>query len=305
MRFRSGSGQVGGMPPIPPRQEVSCEQHMAMPDLFEYFDYRHWLRDAYEARKAENPSFSHRYIAQKAGFGSSGTFARILDGSRKLSMDAALGLSRVFRLNRAEKEFFEHLVLHNQAEGEAERRFFLEKLAAVRTSRVQELRGHQMALFEDWRRIALRETLDLVEHTDDFDSLGAMLSPPASGLEVRRALDLLLELGLARPDEDGIWRKTEAVLTTPDEGVNEAVRGFQRATMDLAKDALERHPPGEREIATLTLAISDAMMDRVKDKIRQLRREILEMAREDDAPDRVHQLNFQVFPLTRRLGNAP
>ena len=47
------------------------------------------------------------------------------------------------------------------------------------------------------------------------------------------------------------------------------------------------------------------MMDRVKDKIRQLRREILEMAREDDRPDRVHQVNFQVFPLTRRLESDP
>lgn len=277
---------------------------MAMPDIFEYFDYRHWLRDAYEARKAGSPGFSHRYIASKAGFGSSGTFARILDGSRSLSMDAALGLSRVFGLGRAEKEYFEHLVLHNQAEGEAERRFFLEKLAAVRKSRVQALRANQMALFEDWRRIALREALDLVEHRGDVEALGALLSPPADGKDVREALEVLQELGLARPDENGIWRKTEAVLTTPDEGVHEAVRGFQRAAMDLAKEALERHPPQEREIATLTLAISDAMMERVKDKIRQLRREILEMAREDDRPDRVHQLNFQVFPLTRRAGRA-
>jgi len=278
---------------------------MPVPDIFEYFDFRAFLRDAFAARKAENPVFSHRFIAQKAGFGSSGTFARILDGSRKLSMDAAVGLSRVFRLNRAEKEYFEHLVLHNQAEGEAERRFFLEKLATVRKSRVQELRAHQMALFEDWRRIALRETLDLVAHRGDDAALGALLSPPASPEQVRSALDVLRELGLARPDEDGIWRKAEAVLTTPDEGVNEAVRGFQRATMDLAKEALERHPPREREIATLTLAISDSMMERVKDKIRQLRREILEMAREDGRPDRVHQVNIQVFPLTRPMEPRP
>ncbi|QQS03505.1 MAG: TIGR02147 family protein [Fibrobacterota bacterium] len=278
---------------------------METPDLFEYFEYRLWLRDAYEARKSRNPAFSHRYIAGKAGFGSSGTFARILDGSRNLSMDGAMALSRVFGLNRAEKEYFEHLVLHNQAEGEAERRFFLEKLAAVRKSRVVQLREHQMALFDDWRRLALRETLDLVEHRDDFQALGELLSPPASADEAREALEVLQELGLARPDEDGIWRKTEAVLTTPDEGVHQAVRRFQRDTMDLAKDALDRHPPKEREIATLTLAISDAMMERVKDKIRQLRREILEMAREDDRPDRVHQVNFQVFPLTRRLESHP
>lgn len=276
---------------------------MAIPDIFESFDYRAWLRDAYAARKAENPSFSHRYIAQKAGFGSSGSFARILDGTRNLSMDAVAGLSQVFRLNRPEREYFEHLVLHNQAEGEAERRFFLEKLASVRKSRVSSLRASQLSLFDDWRHIAVREVLDLVEHRDDTALLGALLSPPATADQAERSLGILQDLGLARPDEDGVWRKSEAVLTTPDDVVSQAVREFQKATLDLAKEALERHPREEREIATLTLAISDAMMERVKDKIRQLRREILEMAREDDRPDRVHQLNFQVFPLTRRLGD--
>jgi uncharacterized protein (TIGR02147 family) len=278
---------------------------MAIPDIFEAFDFRVWLREAYEARKSENPAFSHRYIAQKTGFGSSGSFARILDGTRNLSMDAVAGLAQVFRLNRAEREYFEHLVLHNQAEGEAERRFFLEKLASVRKLRVTSLRASQLSLFDDWRHIAVRELLDLVEHREDLEYLGSLLSPPASADQVERSLSILQDLGLARPDEDGVWRKAEAVLTTPDDVVSQAVRDFQKATLDLAKEALERHPREEREIATLTLAISDAMMERVKDKIRQLRREILEMAREDDHPDRVHQLNFQVFPLTRRLGSEP
>jgi uncharacterized protein (TIGR02147 family) len=278
---------------------------MPMPDLFEYSDFREYLRDAHAARKAENPAFSHRFIAQKAGFGSSGAFARILDGTRRLTMDAALEIARIFRFNRAEKTYFEHLVLHNQSDGEAERRFFLEKLAEVRKSHVQEMRDSQLCLFEDWRHIAVRELLDLVEHRDDTARLASLLSPPATAAEVNRSLEILLDLGLVRPDEEGIWKKTDPVLTTPDDIVSLAVRKFQCATMDLAKEAIERFPPKEREIATLTVSISDAMMERVKEKIRQLRHEILEMAREDDRPDRVHQINFQVFPLTKRMDAAP
>jgi uncharacterized protein (TIGR02147 family) len=275
---------------------------MPMPDVFEYFDYRSYLKDAYAARKAQNPAFSHRFIAGKAGFGSSGGFSRILDGSRRVSMDAVVALSGIFRLNRAEKEYFEHLVMHNQAEGEAERRFFLEKLATVRKSRVQALQLSQLRLFEHWRHSAVRELLDLVPHKDDHAALGKLLEPAASAAEVQESLELLHDLGLAHPDEDGIWRKADAVLTTPDDAAIQAIRGFQRDTMDLAKEAIERFPREEREIATLTLAISDSMMERVKEKIRQLRREILEMARDDRDPDRVHQVNFQVFPLTRHRG---
>ncbi|MEN9354353.1 MAG: hypothetical protein RL318_1678 [Fibrobacterota bacterium] len=277
---------------------------MPMPDVFEYFDFRSFLKDAYAARKADNPAFSHRYIAGKAGFGSSGGFSRILDGSRRIPMDAAVALASIFRLNRAEKEYFEHLVMHNQAEGEAERRFFLEKLSAVRKSRVQALQHSQLRLFEHWRHSAVRELLDLAPHRDQDEALGLRLIPPASAQEVRQSLELLEDLGLARIDEEGIWRKTDAVLTTPDEAAIQAIRNFQRATMDLAKVAIEQFPREEREIATLTLSISDAMMERVKERVRQLRREILEMAREDRQPDRVHQVNFQIFPLTRRLGDS-
>ena len=55
-----------------------------MIDLFGYLNYRDFLRDAYEERHSGDWRFSHRYIADRAGFDSS-MFNKILQGKRNLT----------------------------------------------------------------------------------------------------------------------------------------------------------------------------------------------------------------------------
>jgi uncharacterized protein (TIGR02147 family) len=53
-----------------------------------------------------------------------------------------------------------------------------------------------------------------------------------------------------------------------------------------------------RDISTLTLSISESSLQRMKEKIRECRRELLEIAKADEHADRVYQLNLQLFPLS-------
>ena len=39
---------------------------MSLPDLYAYLDYRKYLEDWFDARKAANPRFSHRMFARRA-----------------------------------------------------------------------------------------------------------------------------------------------------------------------------------------------------------------------------------------------
>ena len=50
-----------------------------MVNLFEYLNYREFLRDSYEERHKGDWRFSHRYIADRAGFDAS-MFNKILQG---------------------------------------------------------------------------------------------------------------------------------------------------------------------------------------------------------------------------------
>jgi len=94
-------------------------------------------------------------------------------------------------------------------------------------------------------------------------------------------------------------------LTTGDADA-EAIDIFRQKTMELGIEAIDRFTREDRSISTLTVTLSKAAFERVRDKLRHLRREILEISRSDAESDRVVQINFQVFPVSiRPEANTP
>ncbi|MBK8800663.1 MAG: TIGR02147 family protein [Fibrobacteres bacterium] len=270
-----------------------------MPDLFTYTEYRKFLSDAWSERKAEDPRFSHRFIAQKAGFTSSAFFGRILTGEVNLTPSGSLRLAEIFHLGAQETRYFELLVLLDQAKSHEEKMHFADRIASWRRIPLAQLERSKIAFCRDWRAVAILETLELVEHSDNHELLGSMLRPPLDAKTVEETLELLSTLDLIRRDPDGIWRKTDRFLTT-DEADAEAVNVFRKETIRLAGEALDRFDREDRSISTITVTLSKASFERVRDRLRHLRREILELSRSDDQADRVVQVNLQAFPLALR-----
>src|ERR1035437_327115 len=281
----------------PTRRYIPFEN--PMPELYAYTDYRKYLSDAWSERKSLDPRFSHRFIAQRAGFASSAFFSRILSGDVNLTPSGALRLADVFHLGYQETRYFELLVLLDQARSQEERMHFLDRIAVWRKTPVSVIESSQVAFCRDWRAVAILESLDLVEHRDDHAFLGSLLRPAATGDEFEAILSLLEDLELARRDADGIWRKTEAIISTGDSD-SEAIDIFRQSTMELGIAAIDRFSREDRSISTLTVTLSKASFERLRDRLRHLRRDILAIARGDDEIDRVVQINFQAFPLVLR-----
>jgi uncharacterized protein (TIGR02147 family) len=77
------------------------------------------------------------------------------------------------------------------------------------------------------------------------------------------------------------------------------VANFQVSTIELAKQALDRHPWTCRDVSTLTLTLSEKTFMLAREKIEGLRKELLLLAEQDQNVNRVYQANFQLFPLTK------
>jgi len=267
-----------------------------MADIFAYTDFRKFLVDSWNERKTLDKRFSHRAIAARAGFSSSAFFGRILSGEANLTPSSALRLAEIFRLGRAETRYFEHLVLFDQARSQEERALFLDRIVSWRKGKVPRIEADQVEFCENWWVVVVRELLDLVESDGDPKVLAKMLRPPATITQVKHALEVLARLSLIEKDAKGIWRKTEAVITTG-ELAAAAIDTFRKDTLRLAAEAIDRFPQEDRSISTLTVTLSPATFERLRDRFRHMRREILDMAREDREADRVIQVNIQAFPL--------
>lgn len=269
-----------------------------MVNVFDYTDYRLFLKDAYEARRAANANFSYRFIAAKVGFASPGFFTNVLKGKKDISLKLAHKFAELFKLGRKEKEYFELLVLFNKATGNGEKKEYLDRLLALRGSHVKKVEAHQYEYFEKWHYSAVREALALHPFRGDYRALAALINPPISVADAKKAVELLERLGLVKPGPDGVYERTDAVISAGDEISKVLLNAYQVQAMDLAKHALDHLPSGTRNFSTLTLSVSGPTYSAMVEELRSFRRKLLEMANTSQDPDRIYQMNFHVFPLT-------
>ena len=104
-----------------------------MHSLFEYMNYRDFLRDYYEEKKREHSFYSFRLFSQKAGFKSPNFLKLVIDGNRNLSKESVYKFVKALGLNKKESDYFENLVFFNQSESLEEKNAYLARLLKHRT----------------------------------------------------------------------------------------------------------------------------------------------------------------------------
>jgi uncharacterized protein (TIGR02147 family) len=274
-----------------------------MIDLYEHIDYRRLLRDLYEQEKEGKPFFSYRYIAQKVGFTSPGFFTNIITRKRNISAQMALKFASLFRFNRAQTEYFELLVLFDQARNHKEKKYYFERILSSKRSKLKIVDKQHYEFYSKWYYTAIREAVNLCIFTGETDEqyreLGAMLAPAITSAEAKKAVKFLDEAGFIARDEKGIYRQTDPLISTGYEARSVAITNFQIAAADLAMEAIDRFDREKRSISTLTLSLSQQGYETIIERIKMFHREVLEIAKADRKTDRVYHINFHVFPMTK------
>lgn len=268
-------------------------------DVFGYLEYRSFLKDWYDAYKKIQPRFSYRVLARKVGYSSAGFFTQVLQRKSNISIEMALKFADAVGLKRRERDYFVLLVRYDQETVPADRRKIFLRMAQFKDSKATLLRHDQDAFLASWRHAAVRELLGLEPFQGGEATLGAMLQPPASGVQVKESIELLLRLGLAHRTASGIVR-TDPCVVTGTRYTEEATRRYMRQVHDLGGEALDRFPKTDRHHAWATVSISKTTLEAMREELRQVVARFLEMAEQDATPDRVMQLNLEFFPLARR-----
>ncbi len=274
-----------------------------MTNLFEYLDYRNFLRDLIIAKKNENPYFSERMIASHLEC-NPGFFNRVLKGTRNLSPQYVLKLAAFLKLNAKQRHYFELLVNFNQARKQIEKDHFYHQLDTFRSSKAKQTVAAQHALYAQWFYVVLRELIDIVPCRDASEEtcrrLAGYFTPKVPIEQLRRALSTLDELGLLSRKGSGAYTVKERFITSgldiPQVVINRVLMQF----MDLARMAVDAFPKNQRSLSTLTMSVSEKGYEKIREKIDRFRGEILSMVNEEDEDiDRVYHLNVHLFPVTR------
>lgn len=277
----------------------------ALPSVFGFTDAREFLRQAYAAEKRVNKGFSHRYIAKAMGAGSSSFFKDVLNGRARLNPARAAKFAHLFCLPPRDAAYFEHLVLYTQAVNPDEKERAHRALARAKgVGEKSVLKSSQAEYLQKWHYAAVREALALMEFTGDYEDLADRLDPRITAAEARHAIQLLLRLKLIRRTKSGRYEKIDKVVVTGMRGNPEHARRGILANLDLARRALEEHPPEVRPFSYITLSVSRASLAYIKGRLREVRHDILTHVSQDEHVDRLYQLNIQLFPISAQPPHA-
>jgi uncharacterized protein (TIGR02147 family) len=270
-----------------------------MKPIFEYSDYRLFLGDFLLAAKSRGTPITYEELGRKVGFTSKGFVTQIIQRKSNIPESKIRLFALALGLKKKEAEFFETLVRFDQAKTHRSKNEHFKELTSRFKKRIQHIGPDKYDFYSAWYYSAIRALLAYYPFNGDYKELGLQLHPAITPGQAKKAVELLERLSLIVRKEDGFYHLTDRILTAGDPADPTALVNFQQATMELAKEALERFPKKNRESSTLTLGLSEEGYRAAVDKIATLRRELLDIARFDRQIDRVIQVNLHAFPLTK------
>lgn len=266
-------------------------------DVFAYLDYRAFLRDSYEAKKARG--LSYRALARVIGLKSASYLKHVIDGERNLSDEMALRFAAGFKLKGDALDYFVELVQFNQAQSIETRLRAHDRLRGfARHRKLFPLGAEHAAYHSTWYMPAIRELAVRSDFTEDPEWIAERLRPKISKREAKHAMDTLLQLGLLVRDEKGRIRQGESLVSTGAEAQFLHIAAYHQTMLKMAAESLDRFPQRARDISALTLCLDKEGLREVKERLRAFRRELLELSEVARKPRQVVQINIQLFPLS-------
>lgn len=282
-----------------PEADGAAVQRSSDPEVFDYLDYRAYLREFYQRRKA-NSSFSYRAFSLRAKLGSPNYLKLVIDGERNLTGAMARRFATACSLKGSAAAFFCELVVFGQATALEERNESYGRLRRFQEFRdAQEIQIARDDYHSKWYLPAIRELALATDFNPEPDWIATRLCPAIKPAEARLALEILQKLDMLVPTPEGGLKPGTPLVTTGAETANLHMVQYHRTMMALASDSLERVPAALRDISSVTLCVGVDGLELVKQAIVRFRRELLKLSDLEKDPRQVVQVNFQLFPLSK------
>ncbi len=274
-----------------------------MKDILEYTGYRQYIADYYAERKAKS-AFTWPEFANAAGFTSPVYLKYVSEGRYNLSDEAAVRVAQAMKLAGFEQEYFCEMVRFDHAKEDAEKKAAFSRMLAIADAhKAKVLEGDSFRFFSDWKNPVIRELAPAMPGAKPL-ALAHACRPKVSAAEVSDVLKFLVNAGLLQKDEAGNYKQTQKSVTTgPMNATPVAVRGLHRQMGEIALDAIEGVPQGERHFSGLTLGITRSAYEEIVQEIAEFRNRVIAIATREDATDEVYRMNIQFFPMTNKNGN--
>ncbi len=268
----------------------------------DYLSSSAYLSAIYLDAKAKNFGFTYRNYAEALGYGITNYMHLICTAKRKLTVKAAKDLVQALSLKGNQRKYFELLVAHECSKTADEKEKIFEKIIEIKQKSLpQNLERDMMEYLSEWYFPVVRELAWLPNFTPDPEWISTTICPKISPDEAADALKLLYRLGFLIIDEEtGRTRPKNAHVTTGSLVQSLSATRYHQVMMELARNAIHAVSAPERDFQALTIPVSEELLGELKADTEAFWRMALTKSECCSEPDRVYQLNIQLFPVSNK-----
>lgn len=274
-----------------------------MLSVYDYVDYRCFLKDRFSEHKKAHPAFSFRSFNRRAGIKSSGFLKLVMDGRRNLADEGIRKIAKGFKLSETEENYFETLVRFNQAKTNEEKdRCFQDLSQNKKFLAAKPLTAAQYRLFSHWYYVAILECIRIdAKEPKTAQWLQKIVHPPISIKNIKTAVNELKKLGLLEETRGGTLKRIENMVATEDVVRSVSVANFHVQMCQMAARAVMREDARDREFSALTIVASEKSFQKAKAEIQKFRKKLHSILEQetDGAKTFVSHLNLHLFKLSR------
>ncbi len=268
-------------------------------NIYEYDNFRFFLKDFFSEQKEIKNFFSHRFFAQRAGFRSPTTCTYAIDGRRNLSPTKIRQFSKGLGLKGKREKYFELLVNFNQSKSVEDKEIYYKELHTIRKKASSYfIEEKQKNYFEKWYYQVIRELVVIEEWNGDYYKLAKSVRPEITASQAEEAVHVLLDSGLVE-NINGEYRQKE-------EHINSAnlpmyiKRQVRRDFLRFGVEAADNVPPNKRHITFTTLAMNADTYKTVSVMFEEFAQKVIGLVDDQDGKsDKVFQMLLELFPVSK------
>lgn len=258
--------------------------------IFEFSDYRSWLRSEIKKRAELNPLFSANAFSKKIGL-SQGFLSLVLKGKKQISEETAKKISDKMQLSESETKMLILFVRKENSKSIEIKNLYENEIKSLKKElNINQFSLDMFTLISNWYYPAILESLlTTTEPTIKYISDHLNLDEQA----VECAIKKLIDLDLVEKNGDNYFRKHKDFCDVPDIP-SSVIRNYQREILEKALLALENQSKEERDITSLVLAIDKSKIPEAKDKIKKFSIEMLNLL-SSGKKEEVYILSMNLF----------
>ena len=244
--------------------------------------YLEILQNDFNKRKEKNPRFSLRSYSRLLGV-NPGNLSAVLNGKRRLSLGMGIKISSSLNLEPNMAKAFIKSIESNLSKIERER---------LRDSSYAEYSIEMFSPISDWKYFAIMNTVLLDKYDGTINFIVNELA--FSKEEVEKIVSMLVQAKIFKI-ENGIISRVEKKISVQKVS-SDVIKSFHSQNLNLAIDSLFSTDVNDRDMSSITMAISMDKLENAKIMIKNFRRKLSAFLTSDEK-DAVYNFSIQLFPI--------